>query len=553
MEFLQYFLPNPHLLHIESYEMDAANHHLTINVSSTQTLAQCPVCGCASARVHSCYERTLADLPCGQLTMIWLVQVCKFFCSNSNCPRRIFCERISKVAAPWARKTLRLVEQLQALGLALGGAAGAQLGKRLGFSLCGTTLLNHLRKLPLPQFETPEVLGVDDFAFRRGHHYGTILVDLERHQPIALLPDRKAETLANWLKEHPGVKILSRDRSKTYRSAMNDGAPEAIQVADRFHLVQNLSETLEKSLSSYTAQLKEVEQAQRHSLIMGQSDVVVAVSKPTATQKAQKRTQQAHQRRVERQQRVKTLSAQGWKQVAIAQEVGISKRSVQRILNRPDLPDTPARRKCFGKGMLEPHKPQLLEWWNSGVRRAQDLMVLLQEQGFTGSLRTLQRYLRGLREAQGLTRAGAKPDAPLPRVIDPQSPPLTPRRAAYLIVLKPDNREPEDKELLHRLVEQHPDLAELVQLGEEFLQMLRQREVNTLEPWLEKARSSILKPFQSFAAGLVDDYAAVKASLSTDISNGPVEGLNNRLKMLKRQMYGRAGLDLLAKRFIMAI
>ena len=552
MEFLQSFLPSTQLLQIESYEMDTASHHLSISVSSTQTVAQCPVCGDFSGRIHSRYERTLTDLPCVHFTLIWLVQVCKFFCSNPNCARRIFCERISKVAAPWARKTVRLMEQLLALGLSLGGAAGAHLGDQLGFSLCGSTLLNHLRKLPLPQFEIPEVLGVDDFAFRRGHHYGTILVDLERHQPVALLPDRKAETLANWLKDHPGVKILSRDRSKTYRSAMNDGAPEAIQVADRFHLVQNLTETLEKSLSSYTAQLKEIEQAQRQSLTTGRSDVVVAVPKPTATEKAQQRTQQRHQRRVQQQKRVKTLYAQGWEQVAIAQEVGISERTVRRFLNQPDLPETAPRRKCFGKGMLDPYKAQLLEWWNSGVRRSQDLMVLLQQQGFTGSLRTVQRYLRSLHEAEGLPPVRVKPDASLPKVIDPQSPPLTPRQAAYLIVLKPEKREPEDEKLLQCLVQQHLSLSAIVHLGEEFLQMLRQREVNALDPWLNKAMTSTLKPFQSFASGLVDDYAAVKASLTIDVSNGPVEGLNNRLKMLKRQMYGRAGLDLLSKRFILA-
>ncbi|MEL7476478.1 MAG: transposase, partial [Cyanobacteria bacterium J06555_12] len=285
---------------------------------------------------------------------------------------------------------------------------------------------------------------------------------------IALLPDRKAETLASWLKEHPGVKILSRDRSKTYRSAMNDGAPEAIQVADRFHLIQNLTETLEKSLHSHTTQLKEIEQAQRQSLTNGQSDVVVVVPQPTATEEAQQRTQQAHQRRVQQQKKVKTLSSQGWEQVAIAQEVGISERTVRRFLNLPDLPDMAPRRKCFGKGMLDPYKAQLLEWWNSGVRSSQDLMLLLQEQGFTGSLRTVQRYLRGLHEAQGLPPGQVKPDAPLPKEIDPQSPPLTPRRAAYLIALNPEKREPEDEKLLQRLAQQHPSLSAIVQLGRRF-------------------------------------------------------------------------------------
>ena len=437
------------------------------------------------------------------------------------------------------------------LGLALGGAAGARLGSRLGYSSCGSTLLNHLRQLPLPQFEVPQILGVDDFAFRKGHHYGTILVDLEHHQPIALLPDRKADTLANWLKAHPGVKILSRDRSKTYRSAMSEGAPEAIQVADRFHLVQNLSETLEKTLSGYTAELKAIEQAQRQALVVDAADVVVAVSKPTATEKSQQQAQQAHHQRIHQQQRIKTLCAQGWPQAAIAQEVGVSERTVRRFLRRPDLPDTPPRRKGFGRGILDPYKTQLLEWWNAGIRRPQELMVLLQQQGFTGSVRTLQRYVSGLREAQGLPPSRVQPDNSLPKVIDPQSPPFTPRQAAYLLVLKPENREPEETELLQLLTQQQPDLAAVVYLANEFLHLLRQRQPEALDDWLKKAMTSAFKPFQSFAAGLLDDYAAVKACLILDVSNGPVEGLNNRLKMLKRQMYGRAGLELLAKRFIM--
>lgn len=179
-------------------------------------------------------------------------------------------------------------------------------------------------------------------------------------------------------------------------------------------------------------------------------------------------------------------------------------------------------------------------------------MAFLQVQGFTGSERTLQRYIKGLRAAQGLPPVRIKPVSPLPQVIDPQRPPLTPRRTAYLMVLKPKNRAAEDTELLQRLT-QHPDLAKVATLADEFLGLLRKPQAEGLDDWLKQAISSAFKPFQSFANGLFDDYEAVKASLTTAVSNGPVEGLNNRLKMLKRQMYGRAGLDLLAKRFIMAV
>lgn len=402
MQFLQCLLPSAKLLHLETCDMDTATQHLTIHVSSTQTSAQCPLCGSLTERIHSHYQRTLADLPCVHFRLTLLMQVCKFFCPNPECPRRIFTERLPEVVAPWARKTVRLVEHLQAIGLALGGAAGARLGARLGYHSCGSTLLNHLQQLPLPQFEIPKVLGVDDFAFRKGRQYGTILVDLDQHQPIALLADRKAETLADWLREHPGIEILSRDRSKAYKSAMSEGAPEAIQVADRFYLVENLSEALEKTLGGYTAELKAIEQIQHQAVTAGSTDTVAVSAKPTATAKAQQQTQTAHEHRIQQQQTIKALHEKQWSQAAIAQEVGVSIRTVQRYLSRPELPETPPRRSTFGKGSLDPYKQQLLEWWNAGIRQPKALMNLLQQQGYTGSQRTLQRYLSRLREAQGL-------------------------------------------------------------------------------------------------------------------------------------------------------
>lgn len=328
MELLQSLLPSPDGLQLNDYEMDLEHHHVALSVSSTQTRAPCPLCGSVAQRVHSRYQRTLADLPCLHFSLSLLVQVCKFFCSNLACHRRIFTERIPEVAAPWARKTVRLVQQLHSIGLALGGAAGSRLGRRLGYSSCGSTLLNHLQRLPLSEFEVPKVLGVDDFALRKGRQYGTILVNLETHQPIALLSDRKAETLSDWLREHPGVEVLSRDRSKTYKSAMDQAVPEAIQVADRFHLVKNLSETLETALGSHRAQLKAAEQAQRHITSADSSEIVVVTPKPTAIATAQARAQTNQQQRVEQQRTIKALHEQQWSTEAIAHQVGLSPRTV---------------------------------------------------------------------------------------------------------------------------------------------------------------------------------------------------------------------------------
>lgn len=552
MEFLQALLPNTSLLRLESYALES-DDCLLLNLSSTQTIVPCPLCGGLTPRIHSHYERTLSDLPCAHFRLRLILQVGKFFCLNAECRRRIFTERLPDVAAPWARKTLRLIQQLQSIGLALGGAAGARLGDCLGYAVCGSTVLNHLQRLLLPDLPTPKALGVDDFAFRKGHNYGTILVNLETHQPIALLSDRRAETLVEWLQAHPGIEVLSRDRSRTYKRAMTEGAPEAIQVADRFHLVKNLSETLEQAFGSYRSELKVAEQSQHQATVADTSgETVLAVPTPTATEKSQQRIRQNQQRKIEHQKTIKSLRTQGWSQTAIAQKLGVSFRSVKRYSTLPDFPEIPARRPTFGRSLLDPYKSQLLAWWNSGIREPSILMELLKPCGFDGSLRTLQRYLTGVRKAQGLPPVRMNVAQALPKVVDPQSPPLTPRRAAYLVVLKPETRQAEESDLLERVIQQHPDLARLVELADEFLQLLRQRQADALDDWLLEATSCTLKPFQTFAKGLFGDYAAVKASLMTELSNGPVEGLNNKLKMLKRQMYGRAGLELLAKRFIMA-
>lgn len=392
----------------------------------------------------------------------------------------------------------------------------------------------------------PRILGVDDFAFRKGHRYGTVLVDLEQHKPVALLPDRTAETLAEWLKEHPGSEILSRDRSKTYRRGMTDGAPDAIQVADRFHLLKNLEEVLEKAFKGKSKALKEVDKAR----LQAEGIVLQALLDTQCDPQCQKAQNRA--RRLEKYEQIHALRQQGYRIKDIAHHLGIGKRTVYTYLAAPTFPEPAARQRSSG---LDAYKPYLLEQWQQGHQHSKELFGEIQAQGYKGSYGTLARYTHQLRQSQ------PRPDpeslkrlpglGPAPKGQSSGHQPLSAQRAAWLILQREETLTSQEATLLERLGQQ-PELSEAIALAQEFIAIVRQRLPENLTRWLEQAKSSVINAFQSFAKGIEEDYDAVQAGIILDVSNGQVEGQINRLKMLKRQMYGRAGLDLLARRFIMA-
>jgi transposase len=238
-------LPAPKLLNLIGVRAD--ENAVTLIARASPRAARCPVCGKRSARVHSRYTRTLADLPWQGIPVTVRLHVRRFFCEEGTCDRAIFAERLSGVVvAHYARRTERLDGWFTHVSFALGGEAGARLLKDLGVVVSGDTLLNHIRSSRLVSRKTPRVLSVDDFAFRRGTRYGTILVDLERHALVDVLPDRSADTFARWLGEHPGVEVVSRDRGGEYAESARRVVPHAAQVADRFHLLKNLRDVVSR-------------------------------------------------------------------------------------------------------------------------------------------------------------------------------------------------------------------------------------------------------------------------------------------------------------------
>ncbi|HET9471897.1 MAG TPA: ISL3 family transposase, partial [Usitatibacter sp.] len=248
-------LPDTNLLRLDAIAPEDGT--ITLVLSTIQVAPRCPECGEPAMRVHSGYVRSPGDLPCGGVPLRLKLHARRLYCDTGHCSRRIFTERLPGVLKPSARRTLRLAEALEAVAYELGGTAGARLADRLGMSTSRDTLLRRLKEAAPADAVVPRVLGVDDWAKRKGQQYGTILVDLERRCVIDLLPDRRAETLAAWLKEHPGVEIIARDRGGAYAQGAREGAPNAVQVADRFHLLQNLADALGEVLAGEHAALQE--------------------------------------------------------------------------------------------------------------------------------------------------------------------------------------------------------------------------------------------------------------------------------------------------------
>jgi transposase len=557
MKILESLLPDKSLLQLESCNLDEEQRTVALLVSSTQTSVECPVCNSQTSKIHSRYERKLADLSWANYSTSISLRARKFFCINTECKRRIFTERLASIVLPWARRTTRLASQLTAIALANGGAAGVRLSQRLGFNISRNTLLNLVRRIPLPLFDSLKIVGVDDFCFRKCKTYGTIVVDLEKNRPVTLLKDRSAETLSSWLKEHPGIEVVSRDRAKAYEKGIKEGAPNAIQVADRFHLLQNLAQTLYEMFGIHSKDLKEVEQVYNQASVIKDEENIVVATYPSDAPPPVKQKEKAEQRRATRLENhyyTWELHNQGMNAGVIAQKLGISRTTVFRNLRNPTFVERRGR-SDKGRTLVSSYQDYIIKRWNEGCRETKIIFEEIKQQGYSGSYATVTRYTARLRECQGLKKRQRYSTKRLPKIIKPSQKNLTPYSATWLILGSSniDISESEREELIMSLKTKNPSLKEGIELALNFISLVNQKKSEKLDSWLNQAYNSILSPFNRFAKSLIEDYQAVKAAVTMRWSNGQVEGQINRLKMLKRQMYGRAKLDLLTRRFLLQI
>ncbi len=493
--------------------------------------AACPKCGTVSRRVHSRYSRRLADAAIGGRRVVIRLAVRRFFCPAPGCKRRTFSEQAGGLTTRYARRTPPLAAALGSIAAALAGRAGTRLAAALGMTAGRTCMLRLLMALPVVEPGTVRVLGVDDFAFRRGRVYGTILIDVETGRPVDLLPDREADTLKDWLRAHPGTEVICRDRAGAYADGARQGAPEAEQVADRWHIYHNLSQHVEKAVARHRGCLGEPapepapEGAGMEPAIPGPQQAAAAAAARRAEESALAvRTRQRYEH-------VQALKAQGKGIKPIMRETSLAKETVRRFYRAETVDELLAKVKDGRPSLLDDHKPYLHQRWNEGCTNVRQLHAELKERGYKGGYGTIRDYVLPFREAV--------PGPPKARDL------------ASWILTDPANLDDDEKDKLAQARERCPHLDALAGHVTEFAKILTGLRGDQLDDWLTAVEADDQPNLHSFAHGIRRDYDAVKNGLTMQWSSGAVEGNVNRLKTLKRQMYGHASFELLRQRVLL--
>ncbi len=510
---------------------------IVLAVESATDKAICPKCQTESRKIHSNYERYPTDLAWADREVIFNLKVKRFFCRNGGCRKRTFAEQFPGIVIPFGRRTNRVTEKQQRISVNTCARTAEQLLDYEQIGISDSTVNRILRELPEPEEKTIRVLGVDDWAKRKGQRYGTILVDLERGQIVDLLDDRTAETLAQWLKERSGVEIVSRDRSQTYAEAITKGAPGAVQVADRWHLLKNLSDAVFKILQ------------QEYPIIKQRLDNLPETEQLVSTEERKPEKEEsltpAEERRQQRMENAQQLLSLGWTQKRVAHHLNIHPKTVRRYLHS----GSPKSRRCRSRCLLDPFKPYILKRWNEGCHNAAQMYREIQPQGFVGEETTVRLFVQQLRLASGLPPKVRNQKGQVLNSDPTQNMPSL-RKLTCLIAKRPENWTDENEALLAKISFEQPKITVTINLARSFAAIVRQQQVEELDGWLDQASKSGYRIWQNFAGGLKQDYQAVRASLVLPWSNGPTEGHINRLKYLKRLMYGRGKDDLLKKRVL---
>ncbi len=476
----------------------------------------------------------IGDLPVsGKIATINL-QVRKFFCENSDCTRKIFSERFKQQLKSYARRFERLNELLSSMGLELGGNVAQRVGKQCFVRISASTILRLIIKCPIQAIAAPKIIGVDDWAFKKRMKYGTIIVDLEKNKVIELLPDREAKTLSRWLEQHPSVEIVSRDRSQTYASAITEANKNIVQIADRWHILANLTEGFEQFLNTQRQSIKEV------AVELKSTNAVESAENPPPVVEIENDIElnqvQSMSKYHDNFLKTKQLQIEGYSKSKIARLLEMSRNTVKKYWNMPSfLPKVGKKRH----NLLD-HEDYLIQRWNEGEYNVRNLYAEIREKGFKYPIRTIYELMQGYPR----TMVNAIPE--LVKVKYYSSKQLS----IWLGTFRKDWSDDLPKVYLAKLINDNPIIRKVRNAVLNFKRFMKDKTGEKLVPWCKNIIEDEAEHIQKFAKGILNDYQCVYQGFKSNWSNGPVEGQVNRLKTIKRQMYGRASFELLRKRVI---
>jgi len=532
---------SPHLAGLRIEQVAGDGDGVTLLASSRAVSACCPRCQSPSSQVHAGYTRTIADLPAGGRPVRVVLAVRRFRCLEPACPAVTFAGQAEGFSARYRRRSVPLLALVAAIGLELAGRAGARLAAVLGITVHPSTVLREVMALPVPQVSAaPEITGIDDFALRKGHVYGTVIIDVRTGQVADLLPDREAGTVADWLKAHPGASVICRDRAGAYADGARDGAPDAAQVADPWHLWHNLGERVTEIAAQHRASCltpspdspgPDSPGPDSPGPDLDGTGPAPGLTGPGTGGPARRIVTRTRERHAA----IHQLLAAGHTKTAIAAALDLSRPTVTRFAAAATAGDIlPAARESA----LDPYKPYLHQRWNQGTRDAAALHAEITARGYTGHIMNIYRYIQPFR---------ALPAAP------PPPPPIpSTRQITRCLMTRPAALTSQEQATLTDITARCPHLAALHGHITSFAAIMNDRTGFTdLTAWLTAAENSGLPPLHAYTAGIRRYRSAVTTALTWTWTNGKTEGTVNKIKMLKRQMYGRASFTLLRKRVLL--
>lgn len=514
---------------------------ILINASIKSNRSRCPNCGKFSKKIHDHYIRTISDLPVFQYRTTIRLKTRKFKCGNSRCKQKVFSEQ-TPVILRYSRRTNRVLKILESFAIELTGKLGSIISQQLFITVSSSTITRIAHNQQLSEIKQPRVLGVDDWAYRKGVSYGTVLIDMETSKPIDILPSREGKDLKKWLMRYNDVQIVTRDRSSSYSSAINEVCPDAVQVADRFHLLTNLSDALDTYFKSISGTISRLIKAKTNELL----NLPEAEQKIISTAKEQVIGFRIDQR-LDKFNKVKELQAKGVPILRISRDIGISRGTVRSYFVQESLSP-----KSHSKSTnIELFTSHIVDRLNTRGFMIKDIIKEIRELGFNGSQSQAYYNINAIRDNYKISTPGF---SQVQHTQIPYVKPLSSRKLAkYIGFCLNDIIDPQERKYLQTLLDEMVELRIVRKLVQIFKTMLVRGRGN-IKRWIDFVLRSKYKltGLKTFARGLSRDIDAVKNGIEMRWSNGATEGHVNRIKSIKRQMYGRASFDLLRKKVILS-